>query len=118
MDVTETPVLIVGGGAAGLSSSILLHQLGIESLLVERHPGTALVPKAHIIHSRSLEILHQMQLDDDVRRAGCPPENFTHTSWYTSLGGDEAWDNRLLCSIPSWSYSTLAPYYAELTASP
>jgi 2,4-dichlorophenol 6-monooxygenase len=118
MEITETPVLIVGGGAAGLASSVLLARLGIDSLLVERHPGTALVPKAHIIHSRSLEIMHQMGIEDDVRRAGVPPENFTHTSWYTSLGGDEPWDNRLLCSIPSWSYSTLEPYYAQLTASP
>jgi 2,4-dichlorophenol 6-monooxygenase len=118
MTISETPVLIVGGGAAGLTSSILLAQLGVDSLLVERHPGTALVPKAHIIHSRSLEIMRQMNIDEDVRRAGCPPENFTHTSWYTSLGGDEPWDNRLLCSIPSWSYSTLAPYYAQITAAP
>ena len=90
----------------------------MKSLLVERHPGTALVPKAHIIHCRTLEILGQVDLEDEVRRQGCPPENFTHTSWYTSLSGDEAWDQQLVASIPSWSYSTLAPYYATLTASP
>jgi 2,4-dichlorophenol 6-monooxygenase len=115
---TEVPVLIIGGGAAGLSTSIFLAELGVESLLVERHPGTALVPKAHIIHCRTLEILSQVDLEDEVRRQGCPPENFTHTSWYTSLSGDEAWDRKLVASIPSWSYSTLAPYYATLTASP
>src|ERR1700745_1031745 len=104
MEITETPVLIVGGGAAGLTSSVLFARLGVDSLLVERHPGTALVPKAHIIHSRSLEVMHQIGIEDDVRRAGVPPENFTHTSWYTSLGGDEPWANRLLFSIPSRSY--------------
>jgi 2,4-dichlorophenol 6-monooxygenase len=116
--ISETPVLIVGGGAAGLASSTMLGQLGVDSLLVERHPGTSLVPKAHIIHCRTLEILRQVGLEDEVRRRGCPPENFTHTSWYTSLGGDEPWDRKLIASIPSWSYSTLAPYYARLTASP
>jgi 2,4-dichlorophenol 6-monooxygenase len=118
MDNHETPVLIVGGGGAGLTASVLLGELGIESLLVERHPGTSLVPKAHIIHCRTLEILQQVGLEDEVRRLGCPPENFTHTTWYTSLGGDEPWDRQLLMSIPSWSYDELAPYYAKLTASP
>jgi 2,4-dichlorophenol 6-monooxygenase len=115
---TETQVLIVGGGAAGLTSSILLGQLEVDSLLVERHPGTSLVPKAHIIHCRTLEIFQQLGLELDIRVAGTPATNFTHTSWYTSLGGDEPWDRKVLLRIPSWSYGDLAPYYAELTASP
>jgi 2,4-dichlorophenol 6-monooxygenase len=115
---TETQVLIVGAGGAGLTASVLLGQQGIDSYLVERHPGTSLVPKAHIIHSRSLEILRQMELDKTVREEGVDPKNFTHTTWYTSLGGEEPWDRKLLATIPSWSYSTLAPFYAKLTASP
>jgi 2,4-dichlorophenol 6-monooxygenase len=117
MEIQETPVLIIGGGGAGLSSSILLAELGIDSLLVERHPSTSLVPKAHIIHSRSLEIAHQMRIEQEMRDIGCPPENFTHTSFYTSLGGDESWDNKLLHSIPSWSYGGLEDYYNKITAS-
>jgi putative polyketide hydroxylase len=46
----ETPVLIVGGGPVGLTASILLSQQGIRSLLVERHPGTAILPKARGIN--------------------------------------------------------------------
>lgn len=114
----DTDVLIVGGGAAGLTTSILLGELGVDCLLIERHPGTSLVPKAHIIHCRTLEILHQVGLEDEVRETGTPPENFTHTTWYTSLGGGEPWDRQIICSIPSWSYGDLAPYYARLTASP
>jgi 2,4-dichlorophenol 6-monooxygenase len=117
-DPIDTQVLIVGGGAAGLTSSLLLGALGVDSLLVERHPGTSLVPKAHIIHCRTLEILQQVGLESVVREVGTPPENFTHTSWYTSLGGTEAWDRQVLLRIPSWSYADLAPYYASLTASP
>ncbi len=117
MDDETVPVLIVGGGGAGLTASVLLGDLGIESLLIERHPGTSLVPKAHIIHCRTLEIMQQIGLEEEVRRLASPPENFTHTSWYTSLGGDEPWDRQLLMSIPSWSYDELAPYYETLTAS-
>jgi 2,4-dichlorophenol 6-monooxygenase len=117
-DIEETPVLIVGGGAAGLSSSIMLARLGIGSLLVERHPGTSLIPKAHIIHCRTLEILGQLGLEEELREAACPPENFTHTSWYTNLGSEEVWDGKIIASIPSWSGGPLAEHYAEITASP
>jgi 2,4-dichlorophenol 6-monooxygenase len=117
-DPVETPVLIVGGGAAGLAMSVMLGRLGIDSMLVERHPGTSLGPKAHVVHCRTMEILRQFGLEEDVRRSSAPPESIETTSWYTSLSGDEPWDGQLIHSVPSWSYSTLAPYYAEITASP
>lgn len=114
----DVPVLIVGGGIAGLSSSLMLREAGVESLLVERHPGTSIVPKAHIIHSRTMEIFAQYGLEEAVRTAGSPPETFSRTSWYTSLKGDEVWDKQVLASLPSWSQGPLADYYASLTAHP
>jgi hypothetical protein len=44
-DIT-VPVLIVGGGGCGLTTSIFLSEHGIEHL-VERHVGTSRLPKAH-----------------------------------------------------------------------
>ena len=41
MSDVEVPVLIVGGGGAGLTASMLLSQLGVESLLVSAWPGTS-----------------------------------------------------------------------------
>jgi 2,4-dichlorophenol 6-monooxygenase len=117
-DTVEVPVLIVGGGAAGLTASSMLGRLGVESLLVERHPGTSIVPKAHIIHSRTMEIFDQWGLASAVREAGSPAENFSHTSWYTSLGGEEAWDGKLIGRVASWSGAELAPYYETITAEP
>jgi 2,4-dichlorophenol 6-monooxygenase len=35
----EVPVLIVGGGPAGLVSSLLLSRYGIKSLLINKHSG-------------------------------------------------------------------------------
>ena len=49
----EFPVVIVGGGPVGLTASILLSQAGIRSLLVERHPGTAIHTKARAINGRT-----------------------------------------------------------------
>ena len=50
----EVPVLIVGGGPVGLTASFLLSLHGIRSLLVERHPGTSIVPKARGINARTM----------------------------------------------------------------
>ena len=37
----QVPVLIVGGSLVGLSTALLLARHGVESLVVERHSGTA-----------------------------------------------------------------------------
>ena len=47
MSVQKVPVLIIGGGACGLTTSILLSDMGIDHLLIERHPTTSHLPKAH-----------------------------------------------------------------------
>jgi len=52
-----THVLIVGGGGAGLTCSMLLAQLGIENLLVSSLPTTSILPKAHVLNQRTMEIL-------------------------------------------------------------
>ena len=49
-------VLIVGGGPTGLATSLLLSRHGVRSLLVERHPGTSVHPKARGLNVRTLEL--------------------------------------------------------------
>ena len=61
-DEEEVPVLIVGGGGAGLTSSMLLARLGVEHLLVSARPQTSDLPKAHVLNQRAMEVL------DDVGR--------------------------------------------------
>jgi 2,4-dichlorophenol 6-monooxygenase len=52
----HVPALIVSGGGAGLTSSILLSRLGIDSLLISRYAETSQMPKAHILNQRMMEI--------------------------------------------------------------
>ena len=61
------PVLIVGGGPVGLTASLLLSQQGIRSLLVERHPGTAILPKARGINARTMEMYRQLGIETAIR---------------------------------------------------
>src|ERR1700739_2287850 len=66
----DIPVLISGGGPVGLTASLLLSQHGVRSLLVERHPGTALTPKARGINARTMEVFRQCGIDGAIREAG------------------------------------------------
>lgn len=61
------PILIVGGGPTGLTSSILLSRCGIPSLLIERHAGTSIHPKATGISTRTMEIFRQTGIESRIR---------------------------------------------------
>lgn len=67
----EFPVLVVGGGGAGLAASMLLSRLGVHSLLVSSLPHTSDLPKAHVLNQRALEVLEDVGATDEiVRRSG------------------------------------------------
>src|SRR6478609_3969406 len=85
----EVPVLIVSGGPVGLTASLMLSRLGIRSLLAERHPGTAIHPKARGINARTMEVFHQQGLEADIRKAGLPPERVGFIVWAKTLAGEE-----------------------------
>ncbi|WP_167472425.1 aklavinone 12-hydroxylase RdmE [Nocardia arthritidis] len=53
----SVPVLVVGAGLAGLSSAMFLARRGVGVLLVERHTGTSLFPRAVGQNQRTMELL-------------------------------------------------------------
>jgi 2-polyprenyl-6-methoxyphenol hydroxylase-like FAD-dependent oxidoreductase len=81
----DVPVLIVGGGPVGLTTSILLSQLGVRSLLVERHRQPLLFPKGRGITVRSMEIFRQMGLEEAVQQVGLPREDSLHVYFGQTL---------------------------------
>src|SRR5271170_6920751 len=88
----EVPVLIVGGGVSGLAASSFCTDLGVQSLLIERHPTTSNLPKAHGLNQRTMEIFRQHGLADSIYAKATPRENLGKVLWYTSLGGDDPLD--------------------------
>jgi 2-polyprenyl-6-methoxyphenol hydroxylase-like FAD-dependent oxidoreductase len=66
MTDSDFPVLIVGGSLVGLSAATLLAQLGISSLTVERHSGTAIHPRAAHASQRTLEVFRSVGLEGPV----------------------------------------------------
>ncbi|MDX6312099.1 MAG: 2,4-dichlorophenol 6-monooxygenase [Streptomyces sp.] len=87
MSDIDVPVLIVGGGGAGLTASMLLSRLGVDSLLVNARPGTSGLPKAHVLNQRTMEIFRDLGIDRPVYAAGTPQQNMTHAGWYAGLAG-------------------------------
>ena len=85
----DIPVLISGGGPVGLTASLLLSRHGVRSLLVERHPGTALTPKARGINARTMEIFRQCGIDTAIRDAGLAEGRLGLIVWTESLAGKE-----------------------------
>lgn len=85
----EIPVLICGGGPVGLTLSLLLSRYGIHSLLVERHPGTATLPKARGLNGRTMEMFRQLGLETEIRSAGAPADFTGMVIWAESLAGTE-----------------------------
>jgi 2,4-dichlorophenol 6-monooxygenase len=107
----DVPVLIVGGGGCGLSSSIFLSELGVESLLVERHEGTSHLPKAHYLNQRTMEIFRQYGIADSVYAVGAGLEKFGKVRWRTSLGGDGPLDARTFYTMDGFGGGSLYDRY-------
>ncbi len=89
MPTTEVPVLIVGGGPTGLSASLLLSRHGVRSLLVERHPGTSVHPKARGLNVRTLELFRVWGLEPAVRLAAGELDKASDVVWAPTLVASE-----------------------------
>ena len=82
----QYPVVIIGGGPVGLSSSILLSLRNIPHALFERHLSTSIHPKACGLNQRTGEIFRQMGVEQEIIANGAPPNTCSKTAWFTSLG--------------------------------
>jgi len=86
MTQEHVPILIVGGGGAGLSLSLLLQQQGIASLLVERRPEVSWVPRARNLNFRTLEVFRGLGLEEEIHAAG---DRVTHSYLKETLASPE-----------------------------
>jgi len=62
----ECQVLVVGAGPAGLATAITAIRNGARALVVERHPGTSIYPRATGVHLRTVELLRSWGLHREV----------------------------------------------------
>jgi 2-polyprenyl-6-methoxyphenol hydroxylase-like FAD-dependent oxidoreductase len=63
---SSIPVLIVGGGLAGLSAAMFLAWRGIPAILVEKRPGSSPHPRAVGFTTRTLELFRAVGIDGRI----------------------------------------------------
>ncbi len=111
----RVPVLIVGGGSAGLTASMLLGTYGVESLLVSALPTTSIMPKAHVLNQRAMEVFSDVGVADAIYARSTPAANMSHTAWDHEVHGGED-GGRLIHKMECWDGGARDP--AWIAASP
>jgi len=98
----DVDVLIIGGGAAGLSASMLLSSYGISTHLVSRYPKTSNLPKAHVVSIKTMEAFYELGLDEKIRERSTPPEMMRYASYSAGFAGPHEDYGRPLLRLPAW----------------
>jgi len=109
----QVPVLIVGGGPAGLTAAMLLARQGIEVLLVDRRGPDARYPRAHLLNVRTMEIFHEIGVADDIYALAPADDRWRKAVWYTSVAGPSPMHGRKLGEVQAWGGGTDASRYAQ-----
>jgi 2,4-dichlorophenol 6-monooxygenase len=109
----DVPVLIVGGGGAGLTAAMLLSGLSVESMLINTRPQPSALPKAHVLNQRTMEILGDAGVADAIYQRGTPLQNMRYSAWYAGLAGPDADYGREIGRVESWGAGGLSPEWAS-----
>ncbi len=83
----RTPVLIVGAGPVGLATAYVLGRHGVPSLVCERFGGVNPHPRAHVVNTRSMELLRSWGIADAVTADAVTPEWMLNIVWKQTLAG-------------------------------
>lgn len=85
----ETDVLVVGTGPAGAAAAVALSTYGVENVVISRFGWTARTPRAHITNQRTMEVIRDFGLEDEVKDLATPNDLMGENPFCTSLAGEE-----------------------------
>jgi putative polyketide hydroxylase len=81
------PILIIGAGPVGLAASIALSRQGIHNMVIEKHPGISIHPKARGINVRTMELCRIWGVEPFIRQAELP-ESARRFLWMNHVQGE------------------------------
>ena len=85
----ETDVLIVGSGPAGGAAALLLSTYGVPNIVVTKYGRLSDTPRAHITNQRTMEVLRDAGIEDQVIAQATPQHLMGDTVFCSSLAGEE-----------------------------
>ena len=98
----DVEVLVVGGGGAGLTASMLLATYDVDHLLVSARPTTSDLPKAHVLNQRAMEVLDDVGVADAIAERSTPAAQMAATAYYAGLAGPDPDYGRCLHRLECW----------------
>ncbi|MBP5908989.1 FAD-dependent monooxygenase [Streptomyces sp. LBUM 1478] len=110
LPTVETDVLIVGSGPAGASAALALSTYGVPNVMVTRSSRLADTPRAHITNQRTMEVLRDLGVEEDVIAQATPQHLMGNTVFCTALAGEE------LGRLRSWGNEPLVQAAHELAS--
>src|SRR5215469_3938686 len=87
--LTDTPVVILGGGPVGMMLAMSLDAWGVRSVLVNAEPTTRWLPKGSTQNARTMEHYRRLGIAHRIRALGLPPDYPTDVGYFTRLAGWE-----------------------------
>jgi 2,4-dichlorophenol 6-monooxygenase len=81
------PVVVAGGGVTGTTLALLLAQRGVRVLVLEAHLQPNRLPRAHAVNPRTLEIMRELGLYDQIRSSAAPSELTNQVRFVSTLTG-------------------------------
>ncbi|MGO4789078.1 FAD-dependent monooxygenase [Paenibacillus sp. 2KB_20] len=110
--ITNVPVLIVGGGLAGLSAALFLSRHSVPYVLIERHQKTNIHPRARGLNFRTMELYREVGLDEAIDEVGA--QLAKGKGWYTAHTLREAELDPEKMDIPKILPESVKSYFATL----
>ncbi|SUA92782.1 FAD-dependent monooxygenase [Pandoraea pulmonicola] len=84
---TKPRIAIVGAGPAGLITAILLKKKGLDATIYERSDSIAKLPQAHVVNTRTCEILRELGLFETMEAAASREDRMLCVTWSSSFAG-------------------------------